>query len=430
MKYRQDREFAEQMDALDPLASYRNKFYIPQTTSGQESIYFCGQSLGLQPVTVQDYIEQVLHGWRTLGFQGHFRGNSPWIFYSDSLKPKMARIVGARESEVVIMNTLTVNLHLMMVSFYQPTPHKYKILIESPVFPSDRYAVTSQIQFHGYDPAIALLEIQPREGETCIRTEDIESLLDKEGASIALVLLGAVNYLTGQFFEIQKIVDRAHFHDCIVGLDLAHAAGNVPLALHDWNVDFAVWCNYKYINAGPGAIAGCFVHEKYAESFDLPRLTGWWGGDVKTRFLMGSDFQPTPAASGWQMSNPDILSLAALAASLDIFETVGMERLRAKSQQLNSYLEFLLDRASDERISHITPRDPEQRGCQLSLSIKDSDTTVLEKLNECGVFCDWREPNVIRVAPMPLFNRYTEVFDFVEILKDILSSSTGLTQLA
>jgi kynureninase len=422
MEYKQDRNFAEHLDALDPLASYRDKFYIPKTSSGQDSIYFCGQSLGLQPVTVQDYIEQVLHGWRTLGFKGHFCGNSPWIFYSESLKPKMAGIVGARESEVVIMNTLTVNLHLMMVSFYQPTPHKYKILVESQIFPSDRYAIKSQIQFHGYDPTTALLEIQPREGETCIRTEDIENLLDKEGASIALVLLGGVNYLTGQFFEIPKIAERARFHNCIVGLDLGHAVGNVPLALHDWNIDFAVWCNYKYMNAGPGAIAACFVHDKYAESFDLPRFAGWWGGNVKTRFLMGPDFLPTPAASGWQVSNPDVLSLAALAASLDIFETAGMERLRAKSKQLNGYLEFLLDRISSERISLITPRDPEQRGCQLSFSVKDSDISVLEQLNEHGVFCDWREPDVIRVAPVPLFNRYTEVFDFFALLNDILAT--------
>ncbi|HLP88536.1 MAG TPA: kynureninase [Nostocaceae cyanobacterium] len=421
MQYKQDRNFSKQMDALDPLASYRDKFYIPQVKVAQKSIYFCGQSLGLQPVTVQNYIEQVLQDWRILGFQAHFHGDSPWIFYSDSLKPKMASIVGARETEVALMNTLTVNLHLMMVSFYRPTPDKYKILIEAPVFPSDRYAIRSQIQLHGYDPDVALLEVKPRPGETYIRTEDIESLLDKEGNSIVLVLIGAVNYLTGQFFEIEKIVDRAHFYDCLVGLDLAHAAGNVPLALHDWKVDFAVWCNYKYMNAGPGAIAGCFVHDKYAESFDLPRLAGWWGNNIKTRFLMGNDFQTIPGASGWQVSNPDILSLAALAASLDIFEAAGMDKLRTKSKLLIGYLEFLLDGMRDERISLITPRDPEQRGCQLSIRIKDSNKKVLQHLNERGVFCDWREPDVIRVAPVPLFNQYTEVFDFVEILTEILN---------
>jgi kynureninase len=422
MEYRQGRNFAEEMDKLDPLASYRNKFYIPKTTFGAESIYFCAHSLGLQPITVPEYIEKVLHNWKTLGVKGHFCGDLPWMSYTEILKSKMARIIGAHESEVAIMNTLSVNLHLMMVSFYQPTSNKFKILIESPAFPSDRYAIQSQIKFHSYDPATALLEIQPEEGETCIRTENIETLLDKEGNSIALVLLGGVNFYTGQFFEIQRICERAQFYDCLVGLDLGHAVGNVPLELHKWNVDFAVWCNYKYMNTGPGAVGGCFIHDKYAESFDVPRLAGWWGCDPKVKFLTEPDFQPAPAASGWQVSNPDILSLAALAASLDIFETTEMEKLRNKSKQLTGYLEFLLDKILDENLSQITPRDPEQRGSQLSISIRDNGKNILEKLNARGVFCDGREPNVIRVTPVPLYNQYTEVFNFVEIFQEILNN--------
>jgi kynureninase len=420
MEYKLDCYFAKQLDEHDPLDSFRKQFHIPKIASGKEAVYFCGHSLGLQPVTVQNYIEQILDSWKTLGIEGYSCGNSPWLYYSESLKPKIGKIVGARTSEVAIMHTLTINLHLLMVSFYKPTRQKYKILIESHAFPSDQYAIKSQIQFHGYDPTTALLEIQPRNGETCIRTEDIESLLDREGSAIALVLLGGVNYLTGQFLEIQKITQRAHSYGCLVGFDLAHAVGNVPLALHNWNVDFAVWCNYKYINAGPAAVAACFVHEKYAESFDLPRFAGWWGNDIKTRFLMKPDFHPATGAEGWQVSNANTLSLASLAASLDIFEAVGMERLIAKSKRLNGYLEFLLEDLGKEHLTILTPRNPDQRGCQLSLRMK-KDKSLIEKLKKRGVFCDWREPDVLRVAPVPLYNRFIEIFDFVQILKDILN---------
>ena len=417
--YSLEQEFAEQMDARDPLASLRKEFYIPQAASGKESIYFCGHSLGLQPVTVRENIEKVLHDWEKLGVEGHFYGTPRWLDYSELLKPKMAKIVGALESEIAIMNTLTVNLHLMLVSFYRPTPEKYKILIEANAFPSDRYALKSQLQFHGYDPAIALLEIKPRPGETYIRTEDIEQLLERESSSIALVFLGGVNYLTGQFFEMEKITKQAQQWGCLVGFDLAHAVGNVSLALHDWQVDFAVWCNYKYLNGGPGAIAACFVHEKYAHQFDLPRFAGWWGQEIETRLLMEADFEPSSGAEGWQVSNPDILSLASLSASLDIFARAGMEQLIIKSRLLTGYLEFLVNNLKNKPLLLLTPSNPEARGCQLSIQIKNAEENLLKKLTERGIFCDWRQPDTLRIAPVPLYNTHTEIFQFVQTLSDL-----------
>ncbi len=409
--------FALAMDANDPLAKYRERFHLPKTKNHEACIYFCGNSLGLQPKTVRAYVEQELQDWERLGVEGHFQAKNPWMPYHEFLTEQTARLVGAKPIEVVAMNSLTVNLHLLMVSFYRPTPRRYKIVTEANAFPSDQYAVKSQIKFHGFDPAASLVELSPRLGETAIRTEDIEAFLEKAGESIALVMLGGVNYATGQLFEMDKITRAGHANGCAVGFDLAHAVGNVILKLHDWKIDFAAWCSYKYLNAGPGSIAGCFVHEKHANNPELPRFAGWWGHDKNTRFMMGPDFHPIPGAEGWQLSNPPILPSAALRASLDIFEEVGMEKIRAKSVLLTGYLASLLDHCQTENFSVITPRDPHQRGAQLSIRIKKNGRALCDRLAAKGVICDWREPDIIRVAPAPLYNSFFEVYRFVEIFR-------------
>jgi kynureninase len=408
-------EFAAQMDARDPLRSYRDRFHIPKAPDGTDCIYFVGHSLGLQPKTARAYIEQELDDWEKLGVEGHFQAKHPWLPYHRFLTDQSARIVGAKPVEVVVMNSLTVNLHLMMVSFYRPTKQRHKIVIEGGAFPSDQYAVNSQIRFHGFDPAHSLIELRPRQGEATLRTDDILSLIDREGDSIALIMLGAVNYSTGQFFDLEAITRAGHAKGCVVGFDLAHAAGNVPMQLHDWNVDFAVWCSYKYLNGGPGCVAGCYVHERHAAE-DLPRFAGWWGHDEQTRFRMGPNFQPTRGAEGWQLSNPPIMAMAPLRASLEIFDEVGMSALREKSISLTGYLEFLLDNRHSQQFSIITPRDPAQRGAQLSLRVPHRGRAVLERLAEEGVLCDFREPDILRVAPMPLYNTYLDVHKFVERL--------------
>ena len=420
MNYQPDKNFAAEMDAHDPLREYRSRFFIPRHSNGEACIYLCGNSLGLQPKTVRENVEQELKDWAELGVEGHFHARNPWMRYHEFLTESTARLVGANLPEVVVMNTLTVNLHLMMVSFYRPTPTRYRILIEANAFPSDQYAVKSQIQFQGYDPAEALIELPLRKGEVLHRTEDIEALIEREGESIALVLLGGINYYTGQVFDMERISRIAHAKGCTVGLDLAHAVGNIELQLHDWDVDFAVWCSYKYLNGGPGTIAGCFVHEKHADKPDMPRFAGWWGHNKETRFLMGPDFAPTSGAEGWQLSNPPILPLAALLASMEIFDAVGMKKLREKSRLLTGYLEFLVDQIGEDRVKIITPRDENQRGCQLSLVVKKNGREVYQKLTSEGVICDWREPDVIRVAPVPLYNSFMDVFRFVEILEKFI----------
>ena len=420
MKYRTEKEFAFEMDSKDPLAKYRKKFFIPKDKDGNDCIYFAGNSLGLQPTTVQKYVKQELTDWQQLGVEGHFHAKNPWLSYHEKLTLPITRIVGAKPIEVVTMNTLTVNIHLMLVSFYRPTSDRYKIVIEENTFPSDQYAVKSQIKFHGYHPEDSLIEIGPRAGETYIKTEDIETLIEQEGDKIALIFLGGVNYYTGQAFDMERITLVAHRKNIIVGFDLAHAVGNLVLKLHAWDVDFAVWCTYKYLNAGPGNIAGCFIHERFANATDLQRFAGWWGQNKTTRFMMLADFDPIPGAEGWQLSNPPILALAALRASLEIFDEVGIEALREKSKLLTGYLEFLLDQITNEQISIITPRDEEQRGCQLSLRIIKDGKKVLQKLNESNIFCDWREPDVIRVAPTPLYNSFIDVYTFHLVLKDCL----------
>jgi kynureninase len=416
--------FAVEMDANDPLAKYRDRFHIPKTKSGDDCIYLCGNSLGLQPKTVRAYIEQELNDWEKLAVEGHLHAKNPWLPYHEFLTAQTARLVGAKPVEVVVMNTLTVNLHLMLVSFYRPTPARYKIAIEANAFPSDQYAVKSQIRFHGFDPASSLIEFSPRRGEDTIRPQDIEARIEKEGESMALIMLGGVNYATGQLFDMERITAAGHAKGCLVGFDLAHAAGNVILKLHDWDVDFAAWCTYKYLNAGPGSIAGCFVHERHANNPDLPRFAGWWGHDKKTRFLMGPDFHFITGAEGWQLSNPPILPLAALRASMDIFDEAGMEKIRAKSVLLTGYLEFLLDQHRHENFSVITPRDPQQRGAQLSIRTGKNGRVLCERLAARGVICDWREPNIIRAAPAPLYNSFIDVYRFVEIFLALVNSST------
>jgi kynureninase len=408
------KDFAAAMTAGDPLAAYRGRFHIPQTPGGAPCIYLSGHSLGLQPKSTRSYVEQELKDWEAFGVEGHHSARNPWIPYHEILTRSTARLVGALPGEVVVMNSLTVNLHLMLVTFYRPTAQRNKILIEANAFPSDQYAVKSQLHSHGYDPAVSLIEIAPRPGETWLRTEDIEKRILADGDTIALVLLGDVNYFSGQAFECARIADAGHAKGCVVGFDLAHAAGNLQLQLHDWNIDFAVWCSYKYLNAGPGAIAGCFVHERHARNPGLPRFAGWWGHDKQTRFAMDPDFHAIPSAEGWQVSNPSILSMAALRASMEIFDEAGMERLRAKSELLTGYLEFLLSHNRPAGFSIITPHNPAHRGAQLSLRLTRGGRAICETLAAQGVICDWREPDILRVAPVPLYNSFSDVFTFVE----------------
>jgi kynureninase len=408
------RDFAQKLDSQDPLASYHERFHIPCGTSDREWVYLTGHSLGLQPKSAREYVERDLQLWQDLAVEGHFHGPQPWVPYIELLSGPMARLVGALLSEVVMMNTLTVNLHCMMVSFYRPSRERNKIVIESNAFPSDQYAVKSQLQFHGYDPEASLIELCPRPGETTIRTEDIESLIEREGDTIALFMLAGVNYYSGQFFDYLRITTAARAKGCVVGWDMAHGAGNVPLALHDSGCDFAVWCTYKYMNGGPGCVGGCFVHERHAREFNLPRFAGWWGHDKPTRFQMGPDFHPIPGAEGWQLGNPPVLAMAALRASLEIFDEVGIAALRRKSMALTAYLEFLLEQHRSCSFSIITPRDPVQRGAQLSLRLHDKGRAVCDALKGRGVICDWREPDILRVAPVPLYNSFSDAYNFVE----------------
>lgn len=412
--YQAGEEFAVAMDLRDPLAHFRKRFFFPKTKDGKDSLYLCGHSLGLQLKTVRSYIEQALHDWAEFGVEGHFHAKNPWMQYHRLLTGQTADLVGAESAEVVVMNSLTANLHLMMVSFYRPTTQRHKIVIERGAFPSDQYAVKSQILFHGFDPATSLLELTPREGESCVRDEDIESLIEREGESIALIMLGGVNYATGQAFDMAGITKAGRRKGCVVGLDLAHAAGNIPLRLHDWGPDFAVWCSYKYLNGGPGCVAGCFVHERHERAWELPRFAGWWGHNEKTRFRMGPEFHPMAGAEGWQLSNPPILALAALRASMEMFAEAGMDRLRAKSVSLTGYMEFLLSRESSRKFSIITPPEEQRRGAQLSIRLSHDGRKICENLAAEGVVGDWREPDTFRVAAVPLYNSYQDVYRFVQ----------------
>jgi kynureninase len=395
--YRDDEAFALEADAADPLAPFHERFHIPRTARG-ETIYFCGNSLGLQPKGARERVERELDDWARLGVQAHFEGRTPWYGYHETFRESGARLVGARPGEVVMMNGLTVNLHLMMVSFYRPTPERHAVLVEDPTFPSDLYAVQSQILHHGYDPGRAVVTARPRPGEHCIRAEDLEALIEERGREIAVVLLGGVNFFTGQLFHLERITRAARRQGCVV------------------------WCSYKYLNAGPGAVGGCFVHQRHGSDLKHPRLAGWWGNDPATRFRMQlePDFVPVAGAEGWQLSNPPILAMAPLRVSLDLFDEAGIERLRAKSLALTGYLEHLLDRLPGGRVEIITPRDPAARGCQLSLRVPDGGRDLFSALEKEGVVADFREPDVIRVAPVPLYNTFHEVWRFAEILERTL----------
>ncbi len=415
-QYEDSIDFAIALDAEDPLRQHRKEFLIPAAGDRKECIYLAGNSLGLQPRKARTYIEQELDDWANLGVEGHFEAKHPWLPYHENLTDMSARLVGALPSEVVVMNTLTVNLHLMMVSFYRPTKERFKIVTESGAFPSDQYAVASQAKFHGYNPEEAIIELTPRDGESILRTDDIIAVIEKEGDKVALIMLGDVNYLTGQAFEVEKIVKAARATGCNIGLNLAHGAGNLLLKLHDWDVDFAVWCSYKYLNAGPGGLSGCFVHEKHANNFDLPRFAGWWGHNKKERFKMGPQFDPIPGAEGWQLSNPPIFQLAALRASLEIFDAATMTAIREKSVRITGYLEYLLNQLPEGFCSIITPKNPEERGSQLSIRLAKDPKDMLEALKREGAICDFRNPDIIRATPIPLYVRYQDVFDFAKIL--------------
>lgn len=412
--------YAKQLDAEDPLASFRNKFHIPKNTAGEKLIYLCGNSLGLQPKITSEYIKEELADWANLGVEGHSEGKHPWLPYHEFLTENMANIVGAKPPEVVVMNTLTTNLHLMMVSFYRPTKTKYKIVVESDAFPSDKYAVESQLKFHGFNPKDGLLRWKPRVGEELCRFEDLEEIMKQQGSEIALLMIGSTNYYTGQSFPLKKITELGHKYGAMVGFDLAHGAGNIQPNLHETGADFAVWCTYKYLNSGPGSLGGCFVHERHANNDNLNRFAGWWGHNKQTRFNMRHEFDALPGAEGWQLSNPPILSMAAIRASLDTFAEAGFENLRKKSIKLTGYLEFLLDEMNNPAINVITPRNPEERGCQLSIQVKAADKSLHTKLTEAGIISDWREPDVIRIAPAPLYNSFEDVYRFSEKLKEVL----------
>jgi|TARA_B110000967_G_scaffold63197_1_gene65075 kynureninase len=416
MNYKDTANFASELDAKDELRSYRNEFYIPLQKNGEEHIYMCGNSLGLQPKRTKEFLNQELDDWANFGVEGHFHAKNPWLPYHEFLAEGYAKIVGAKTSEVVAMNTLTVNLHLMMVSFYKPTKQRHKIIIEGDAFPSDIYAVESQIKHHGFLPTTSLIKLRPRNRESSIRTEDIAAIIEREGDQIALIMLGGVNYYTGQVFDFQTITKLAHNKQINVGFDLAHAAGNIKLELHKWNVDFAVWCSYKYLNSGPGSVAGAFIHEKHHNA-NLPRFAGWWGHNKEERFKMPDKFNPIASAEGWQLSNPPILSLAAIRASLSIFDEVGMEKLLSKSKKLTDYLVFLLNSIETDRIEIITPKE---RGCQLSVRVKNGDKKLFDSITAKGVIADWREPDVIRIAPIPLYNSFQDVFKFYTILEEEL----------
>ena len=420
MAYQNSLAYAKQLDREDPLSYLRKEFHIPRDKNGKEWLYFTGNSLGLQPKTTSKYIKQELDDWANFGVEGHFEAKNPWLSYHELLTDKMAKIVGAKPIEVVVMNTLTTNLHLLMVSFYQPTKTKYKIIIESDAFPSDRYAVQSQLSFHGFDPDEALIEWKPKEGKELLELEDLKSILDVHGDEVALLLIGGVNYYTGQYLDIKKIAELGHAKDCMVGIDLAHGAGNIQPNLHDSCVDFAAWCTYKYLNAGPGSLSGLFVHEKHAQRKDLPRFAGWWNHNKETRFNMRQPFDVMEGAEGWQLSNPPILSMAAIKASLDIFEKVGMDDLLKKSKQLTGFFEYLIHQIASDTIKIITPAHPNERGCQLSLQVKNADKNLHIKLTENNIITDWREPDVIRCAPVPMYTSFEDVYCMVKTLESLL----------
>lgn len=420
MKFQNTKEYANQLDIQDELKSFREAFYIP-ILNGKEVVYFTGNSLGLQPKTTQDYVLNELEDWASFGVEGHFHARNPWLPYHEIFPQQLSKIVGCLPNEVVVMNQLTVNLHLLLVSFYQPTKTKYKILCEAKAFPSDQYALESQVKFHGFNYEDAVIEVAPREGEHTIRTEDIIQAIEEHKNELALVLFGGVNYYTGQVFDMQAITNAAHKVGVYCGFDLAHAAGNIELHLHNWEVDFACWCSYKYLNSGPGGVSGVYIHEKHATNTDLKRFAGWWGYEKETRFKMDKGFKAIPTAEGWQLSNAPILSMAAHKASLDIFEEAGIERLQNKRKLLNAYLWFVVDEVNKQKkvFEIITPRNEAEHGCQISLLTNNNGKQIFDELIKQGVIADWREPNVIRIAPVPLYNSFEDVWRFGDIVNSL-----------
>lgn len=408
------------MDQNDELKSYRDSFHFPVDSNGNKILYFTGNSLGLQPKTTKAAVKQELDDWANFAVEGHFKAKNPWMPYHELLTNDMAEIVGAKPEEVVIMNSLTANLHFLMISFYNPTKKRFKILIESDAFPSDRFAVKSQLKLHGFDPKNDLIEWSPRVNENLLRIEDLQEIIKKNGDEIALILVGGVNYYTGQLLDLKKIAKIGHSKGCKVGIDLAHGVGNVNLKLHESGIDFAAWCTYKYLNSGPGSLGGIFVHNKHKKNKSLKRLTGWWGQNKSKRFKMREELDISNGAEGWQLSNPAILSMAAIKASLELFRKVGMNKLRMKSINLTGYLEYLILQMNNKNIDIITPKDPNQRGCQLSIKLNNSNKILHENLRLNNVITDWRDPNVMRCAPVPFYNSYQDVYNFVKILRKLL----------
>ncbi|MGI8952678.1 MAG: kynureninase [Chitinophagaceae bacterium] len=429
MNFKNTLEFAQQLDAQDELKHFREKFFIPQHNK-KNCIYFTGNSLGLQPKSVKKYIGQELDDWAKLAVDGHFHAKTPWINYHEIFPKQYSKIVGALPKEIVVMNQLTVNLHLLMVSFYRPTKERYKIICEAKAFPSDQYAFESQIKFHGFNPEDAIIEIKPREGEYALRTEDIIQTIKKSNNEIALVLFGGVNYYTGQAFDMKTITQAAHDIGAYAAFDLAHAAGNIELHLHKWNVDFACWCTYKYLNSGPGSVGGVFIHQKHIANTALPRFAGWWGYKKEMRFKMQKGFEAIPTAEGWQLSNAPVLSMAAHKASLDIFEEAGMENIIQKGKMLSNYLYFIINEINStflkKIIEIITPENEAERGCQLSMLMLEKGKEIFEILKQNGVVADWREPDVIRVAPVPLYNTFEEVWKFGNIIQNLVCENCSV----
>src|SRR5262245_30428570 len=413
------REQTAELDRSDPLAHYRSRFHIPRHVTGKDVSYLCGNSLGLAPRKAREYVDRELVAWEQFGVDGHFKRERPWVSFHELFTDHLCRVVGGHPHEVVAMNTLTVNLHLMLTTFYRVEPAPFGILVGHTAFPSDRYAIASQIALRGFTSAEALIVANPRPGEHTLRTEDVVALIQQHKSELQLVLMDAVNYYTGELIDIPTITAAAHKHGILAGFDLAHAVGNVPLALHHWNVDFAVWCSYKYLNGGPGCVAGCFVHERHGRRTNLPRLSGWWGHDKQSRFAMGPDFNPIPGAEGWQLSNPPLFSLAALLASLELFTEVGMQQLCEKSESLTGFLDRALRELFPGWVEVHTPSDSARRGCQLSVRVKREAKKTFSALLACGVVCDWREPDVIRLAPVPFYNRFADVLRCVEVFEQI-----------
>lgn len=422
MKFENNIDFAKKLDQEDPLKHFRDKFYIPMV-HGKDSIYFTGNSLGLQPKTTQEYVLDELEDWANYGVEGHFHARNPWVSYHELFPDLLSEIVGGLPEEIVVMNQLTVNLHILMTSFYRPTKERFKIICEAKAFPSDQYAFASQATIHGLDPEKTIIEVAPREGEHCIHTSDILAAIKEHGKETALVLFSGVNYYNGQVFDMEAITKASHEAGAYCGFDLAHAAGNIKLKMHEWNADFACWCSYKYLNSGPGGVSGVFIHQRHMADKKIPRLAGWWGQDKATRFKMEKEFNPIPTAEGWQLSNAPVLSMAAHKASLDIFKDAGMDNLINKGKLLAGYLKFILEEinnhTTEKIIEVITPQQEMESGCQVSMLMLKDGKNIFETLKKEGVIADWREPNVIRIAPVPLYNSFEDVFRFGEIISNV-----------